>query len=217
MHTVTASHPARRRHVPVNAAAVLGGLVVLASAAVVASSGTVREPELSVFHAVNELPSWLYQPLWVFQQFGNLVVAFVVVLAIAVVLRSPKLAAFAVVAVVGKLTFERAVKSVVERRRPGTSVGDVVLRGDVSTGGLSFVSGHAVITAAMATILTPVLHGRWRYLPWVVVAGNGFARVYVGAHNPLDIVGGIALGVAIGAAILLIAELASNMVAKLRT
>jgi undecaprenyl-diphosphatase len=54
-----------------------------------------------------------------------------------------------------------------------------------------------VITAAIAGILTPVLPGRWKVVPWVVVALNGFARIYVGAHNPLDVVGGIALGLAI--------------------
>jgi undecaprenyl-diphosphatase len=104
-------------------------------------------------------------------------------------------------AVVLKLAGELAIKEIVQRSRPGRSIGDVVMRGDVSAHGLSFVSGHAVITAAVAGILTPILPRRWKPVPWVIVALNGFTRVYVGAHNPLDIVGGIALGVAIAGVI----------------
>src|SRR5205807_6285401 len=75
-------------------------------------------------------------------------------------------------------------------RLQGDWSSDVCSSDLVSPVGLSFVSGHAVLTAAVATVLMPVLPGRWRLLPWVAVALNGVARVYVGAHNPLDIVGG---------------------------
>jgi len=46
----------------------------------------------------------------------------------------------------------------------------------------------------MAGILTSILPGRWKAVPWVVVALNGLARMYVGAHNPLDVLGGFGLG-----------------------
>ena len=71
------------------------------------------------------------------------------------------------------------------------------MRGDVSVGGLSFVSGHAVIVTAVAGLLTPILPRRWKWVPWVVVVLNGVTRIYVGAHNPLDIVGGIGVGLVI--------------------
>jgi undecaprenyl-diphosphatase len=163
-----------------------------------ARTGAVGPAERAVFHAVNDLPGWLYRPMWVFQQAGNLVVAFGLLLVAALVLRRPKLAAAAVVAVVAKLGLERVVKSVVERRRPGSTIGDVILRGDIPVHGLSFVSGHAAITTAAATMLTAVLPRRWQPLPWIVVVLNGVGRVYVGAHNPLDIVGGVGLGLVIG-------------------
>ncbi|MGH9226959.1 MAG: phosphatase PAP2 family protein [Acidimicrobiales bacterium] len=188
-----------RPAVRVAAALAAGGLVLLVACGLVARNGRVGPAERRVFHFVNDLPGWLEGPLWVFQQMGNIVVAFAILVVLALVLRSWRLGVAAAIAVAAKLALERVVKSVVERRRPGSTVADVVLRGDVSTHGLSFVSGHAGITTAAAMTLTAVLPGRWRYVPWVVVALNGIGRVYVGAHNPLDIVGGTGLGLIIGA------------------
>ncbi len=177
------------------------GLVLLVACGLIARNGKVGSAEESVFRAVNELPEWLYRPLWVFQQFGNIVVAVLVVLGIAALLRNRRLAVAAIVGAGAKLVLERVVKAVVERERPGTSVGDVVTRGAVELHGLSFVSGHVVITTAFALALTGALRGRWRILPWVVVVLNGFGRIYVGAHNPLDVVGGLGLGMVIGGAL----------------
>ncbi len=193
-----------RNRVQVAATVSAAGLLLLVGSALVARNGKVGSVERSVFRFFNELPEWLYRPLWLFQQFGNIVVAFGIVLVVAALLRKPRLAAAAVLGVVAKLGLERVVKKVVERSRPGTSVGDIIARGQVSESGLSFVSGHAVITTAFAVALTAVLPRRWRPVPWVVVVLNGLGRIYVGAHNPLDIVGGVGLGLLIGGVLYLL-------------
>ena len=58
------------------------------------------------------------------------------------------------------------VKALVTRERPATSIGpDINVRGDVSLSGESFVSGHAILVAALAGIVTPYLPARWRLGP----------------------------------------------------
>ena len=70
--------------------------------------------------------------------------------------------------------------------------------------GESFVSGRAVLVVALAGVLTPYLGGRWRVVPWVVAGLVLLTRVYVGAHNPLDVVCGAALGMAVAGCLNLI-------------
>jgi glycosyltransferase 2 family protein len=193
--------PLRAQRLPIDVTTFVSGLVVLAIGIVVVRDGTVPSWERSVFRAVNDLPGALYRPLWPFQQLGALAVGPVVAI-VAASLRRFRLAIAALVATVGKLVLERAVKVVASRQRPGTSIGpDVHLRGDVSAVGESFVSGHAVLVAALAGVVTPYLPGRWKVAPWIVVVLVMVTRVYVGAHNPLDVVCGAGLGLAIAGAV----------------
>jgi membrane-associated phospholipid phosphatase len=172
-------------------------IVLVVVCGVVARDGTVPSWEADVFHAINDRPQWLYRVLWPFQQLGNLAVG-PLVAVIAFLLGRRRLALAALAATVLKLAGERVVKLLVERQRPGTTIGDVILRGDVHATGDSFPSGHAVMAMALAALISPYLRGWWKAVPWVLAALNGIARIYVGAHNPLDVVAGSALGLAIG-------------------
>ena len=120
-----------------------------------------------------------------------------------------RLAAALVLVVPLKLALERAVKLLVQRERPGTTVPDAVLRG-VHSAGLSFVSGHAIITFAIAGLLGLVLPRRWAVVAFVLATCNAVARVYLGAHNPLDVVGGAAVGLAIAAVLDLVFDVARD-------
>jgi undecaprenyl-diphosphatase len=180
-------------------AAIVIALVVLAFGCVAVRNGSVSGLEEGVFRAVNDLPEALYKPIWPFTQLGAIVVGPIVAL-VALALRRYQLAVAALIITVLKLVSERAVKAIVSRQRPGTSIGqDIDTRGDVHLTGESFVSGHAVLVAALAWVVTPYLPGRWRIVPWVLVGVVMVGRVYVGAHNPLDVICGTALGILIGA------------------
>ena len=125
-----------------------------------------------------------------------------IVAVLALIVRQYWLALAIVIVGVAKLVFERVVKAVVTRERPATSIGaDINTRGDVSITGESFVSGHAILVAAVATVVAPYVPPRGRIALGLVVVFVMFARVYVGAHNPLDVICGAGLGVALGAAI----------------
>jgi undecaprenyl-diphosphatase len=185
-----------------DAVAIAIGLAVLIVGMLAVRDGSVSDFEEDVFRAINDLPGGaLYTVLWPFQQLGVLVVG-PIAAVVALILRRFRLAGALLVATVAKLASERAVKALVSRQRPGTSVGgDVHLRGDVSISGESFVSGHAVLIAVVACVVIPYLRGWWKLVPVAIVALVMFTRVYVGAHNPLDVICGAALGLALGGAL----------------
>jgi len=188
----------RRRH---DAVLIVAGLAVLGLGMLTVRDGTVSDGEEATFHAINDLPELLYPILWPFQQLGALVIGPIAAL-IALVLRRYRLALLLLAATVLKLVTERLVKAQVSRQRPDTSIeADIHRRGDVSPSGESFVSGHALLVTALATVISPYLQGRWKVVPWTCVGLVMVARVYVGAHNPLDVICGGALGLAVGGAL----------------
>jgi undecaprenyl-diphosphatase len=186
----------------------VASLAVFAGCAVVVADGRVGPAERTVFHAINGLPGWLYRPMLVAQYLGVLAMPLVVA-AGALVWRRWRLAAALVLVVPLKLAAERVPKLLVERQRPGSTVPDAILRG-VPHGGLSFVSGHAIITFAIAGLLVLVLPRRWGVVALVLAAANAVARVYLGAHNPLDVVGGAAIGLAIAAVLDMVLDVAGD-------
>ncbi|MCP3998782.1 MAG: phosphatase PAP2 family protein [bacterium] len=176
------------------------GLAVLAGCMLIVRNGNVGDTERSIFRAINGLPDGLRAPMWVFQLFGSLVFVCLAAL-VAFGLARARLGVALLMAIPLKLALEWwVVKALVERERPFLSVPDAVIR-EVNSSPLGFPSGHAIFAFVVAGCLTPYVGRRGVIVLYLLAGMNGFARVYLGAHNPLDVIAGAALGVAIAAGI----------------
>lgn len=175
----------------------LVGLALTVLASLGARHGAVSGAEKAVFRWINGLPDWLERVMWALQLLGVLVTP-IVVAVVALALRRWRLALALVLLAPLKLVAERQVlKALVERQRPGQNEPGAILRG-VPPAGLSYPSGHAIIAVGMVTLLWPYLGRRGRVVAVLLAVAVGVARVYLGAHNPLDVVAGAGLGLLLG-------------------
>jgi membrane-associated phospholipid phosphatase len=180
------------------------GLAIAAASIGAARRDDIPRWEVRVFHAINRLPAWMYWVLWLPMQLGNLVVGTLVGLVIAWVAGEPAVAVGVILAMVLKLVTERIVRREMRaylavRERPGTSQDGAVLRGgDVPAVGASFPSGHVILVAAIGCVVAPTLPAVWVWAPFLVTAVVMVGRVYVGAHNPLDVTAGLGAGLLLG-------------------
>ena len=176
----------------------LGALALVGTGFVARHNGLSRT-EADLFRLVNDLPAALTKPLVVVMQGGSLA-AVPAAGAVALVARRPRLARDLVSAGTLAYALAKVAKAVVGRDRPGSLLDHVLFRGATETG-LGFPSGHVAVAAALATAAGPHLGRAGRRVTWLAVAAVGIARIYVGAHLPVDVAGGAALGWLVGAAV----------------
>jgi undecaprenyl-diphosphatase len=176
-----------------------GSLAVLGLLTAAVSGQTFLTGETAIVQAINEVPTAVGWPFRVVMQLGTLTVALVVVAGVALFARgrgwAPALAALVSVGVAYRL--DNILKGIVERPRPPGLVDGLHVREHI--GGFGFPSGHTTMAFALAASLHPILPARWRIMVWALAVAVGLARMHVGVHWPADVVGGAALGIAIGA------------------
>lgn len=152
--------------------------------------------DAAIFRSVNDLPDAIAPVVWLPMQAGALAAPLVSGAAIAV--RRDRRAGLRVAATgAGAWVAAKALKRIVARGRPGEHDPATVLRIGSADHGLGYPSGHAAVSATLAFATAGSVP---RLALGALAATVGVTRIYVGAHYPLDVIGGWALGVLVAEA-----------------
>jgi membrane-associated phospholipid phosphatase len=173
------------------------GTAALLVTALAVRRDRVSPGEARVFRAVNGLTDAVHAPAWVIMQLGTLGAAPAAAGA-AWLAGDPKLAGRLLASGTGTWALSKLVKQVVRRPRPAALLAGTRCRGR-DAAGLGYLSGHAGVAVALGAAALPHLGPSRRALTVTAIPVVGLTRMYVGAHLPLDIVGGAALGLAVEA------------------
>ena len=92
----------------------------------------------------------------------------------------------------------KVVKEFIRRGRPTDELAYIARRMGTPKDGRGFPSGHTAVAVTMVTVLWPHVGGAERVGLVAAALVVAFARIQVGAHLPIDTVGGAALGVVTG-------------------
>ncbi len=178
------------------------GTAVLLATAMAARHDRVGPCEAAAFRAVNGLPDSLYPPAWAVMQLGALGAA-PAAAGTAWLAGDRELAGRLLASGTAAWALSKVVKRIVRRPRPAKLIPGTRRRGP-DAAGLGYLSGHAGVAVGLGAAALPRLGKAGSALILSAVPVVGLTRIYVGAHLPLDVIGGAALGVVIDAAISLV-------------
>jgi hypothetical protein len=172
----------------------IGGLL---GTAVSVRRDRVGPREARVFLAVNGLTDALYPAAWVVMQAGAFG-AVPAASASAWLTGDRVLAGRLLAGGTAAWALSKLVKQAVRRPRPAVLLPGTRGRGRDASG-LGYLSGHAAVAIALGAAALPRMDPAGRGLALSVIPLVGLTRIYVGAHLPLDVAGGVALGLAVEA------------------
>jgi undecaprenyl-diphosphatase len=171
----------------------------------VVATGSPSSAEVAVFRWFNDPPrvlgavTALINPL--LRPVGLTVVILVVVVLLFVSRRDVFWTLITHAAGAGILAYlmANALKGVVDRGRPSAWLADVLVHGyPTDPRGSGYPSSHTAVAVAVVLGAWPWLNLPWRTGGIATATAIALNRMYVGAHFPLDVVGGIAVGLVSG-------------------
>lgn len=170
----------------------LGGLAVLALGAVLAADRALPG-EIGLTEALNGLPAPVIDALELVMLLGTLGGVVLVAIVAGVLAGGRRVRIALAVLLAGGLAWigSALVKDLVERPRPASA--EIVVRD--GTDSFGYPSGHtSIATAALAAAALTQRRSPTGALAAGAVVGA--ARLAVGVHLPLDVIGGLGLGIA---------------------
>jgi membrane-associated phospholipid phosphatase len=173
--------------------ALIGSAGLLVAAGLLANARTPWAAERTIGRWVFDLPDWTTNPLEVVMQAGT-TLAILLVAAGLVVVGRHRAALAAALGGLAAWVVASMLKGWVDRPRPTHATLGRVPREVVDNA--AWPSSHSAIAFALATVLLlTVVQDRWgRALVLTVAVLTAVARVHLGVHWTLDVVGGAALG-----------------------
>jgi undecaprenyl-diphosphatase len=177
-----------------DAALFVVGAVLFEGSRMLVTRGKIDPEEERIFRAANEAIRVPVRGVMQMGTFGTVPVA----AGVAFVAGRRELAAALALGGTAAWLLAKQAKPLGGRARPAVLLDGVRTREGIE-GDLGWVSGH---TAVATTIAATTWVGGPRWLRPVLVAGaatTAYGRMYVGAHLPLDLVGGAGLGMMVTA------------------
>lgn len=166
--------------------------IALFAAAVLASRGDqILAWERQLFLYVYKLPDFLFTFFYAVTQLGSV---YMLAVLPAFYLVTKRYHVVIRLLLTGTLAYMIAgvAKDVFGRGRPHEFITDIISLDLIR--GPGFPSGHMTLAAALALTFGHYVQTKHYWIPAAWIISVGLSRIYLGAHLPLDIVGGFALG-----------------------